>query len=338
VNPRKIPLEDRDRIESLYKKLNSIPKIAEIYGVAGITVWRYLKRHNIETRPKGIKAPTYRKINENAFNVLNENSEYWMGFLYADGNISLIKTINQTTKQFSCFLQTQDKKHIQKCLDFLETDYKIKLKKSRGANLGYLVKGELFGFQITNPKLVDDLISHGFTTKKSESGSITNENLLNSRHFWRGLIDGDGSIGFISKAPSFSLIANEEMMGHFYNYIYREVLFDKIFRTAYQLKSGQSFAHHIHFEYNDAKLLVDHFYSNCTIYLDRKMEKAKKIHGWVGKRKPINHEEHSKIADMLLRGFKIREILEELDFNSKSAIHSTKITIGLPIKKRKQKS
>ena len=44
MNPRKIPLEDRDRIESLYKKLNSIPKIAEIYGVAGITVWRYLKR------------------------------------------------------------------------------------------------------------------------------------------------------------------------------------------------------------------------------------------------------------------------------------------------------
>ena len=29
------------------------------------------------------------KVNENYFDVLNENSSYWLGFLYADGYVRM---------------------------------------------------------------------------------------------------------------------------------------------------------------------------------------------------------------------------------------------------------
>ena len=69
MSKRKIPIEDRNKIRTLYEELNSIPKLAKIYNVAWMTMWQYLKRHNIKTRKKGIKSPTYSRINENAFSV-----------------------------------------------------------------------------------------------------------------------------------------------------------------------------------------------------------------------------------------------------------------------------
>ena len=227
---RKIPIEDRDKIDSLYKKLNSIPKVAHMYDVTPMSMWRYMKKHQIETRKKGIKAPTFHTIDENAFSSLNEQNEYWMGFLYADGFIVKQKIKSGTSKRFGCFLKSTDKSHIQKCLDFLNTDYQIRTKKSRGVSIiggkEYIIKGEGVGFQITNSKIVDDLIGYGFTTHKSWSGLITDKRLLKSIHFWRGLIDGDGSIGYSRGEPIFSLIANELMVKEFHNYIYKYILYN----------------------------------------------------------------------------------------------------------------
>ena len=40
----KIPPKDKNKIQSIYKKLNSITPIADMYGVTPTNMWRYLGR------------------------------------------------------------------------------------------------------------------------------------------------------------------------------------------------------------------------------------------------------------------------------------------------------
>ena len=65
---------------------------------------------------------------------------------------------------------------------------------------------------------------YGFTPRKSWDGCITDQRLLNSRHFWRGMIDGDGSIGYRKRDgyPLLSLVGTKIMIDQFRYFIYKE--------------------------------------------------------------------------------------------------------------------
>ena len=299
-----------------YKDLRSIKKVAEKFNVTELGMYSYMKRNNIKIRKQGKRPSPYTCIDENAFSELNEFSEYWIGFLYADGNTTKLKRKGAGySKWFSCFLKKEDKNHIIKALDFLKTDYEIRFKKSTGKTVingkEYKLKGEGCGFQITNDKLVDDLLSYGFTSKKSWEGKITDKRLLKSRHFWRGYIDGDGSIGYYKNGPNFSVLANDLMMKEFHKYIYKNVLHDNIFESetfnrtkTLRLKNFSGW---------NAYLLMIHFYKNSNISLDRKIKIVNNcINNWKPKRKYIQHTIKSQVCDIIIQGYNYKKCNLEL--------------------------
>lgn len=214
----KLKTEHKDTIQRQYNNLGSLQKVSELYNVSSVTMWRFAKKNNIK-----IKAHINRKysIDENVFSSLNEYSEYWIGFLYADGHINVKRNV------IFLYINAIDKSHIQNCLKFFKTNYKTVTRTGFGFNKYY----KQYGFQITNKKIINDLISYGFTQRKSWNGSITNKKLLNSCHFWRGMLDGDGSIGFIKKdIPSIGLIATKKMSEEYNRYVYKYILFNNINR------------------------------------------------------------------------------------------------------------
>jgi len=115
--------------------------------------------------------------------INNEQKAYWLGFVSADG------CITDTTLSFA--LARRDREHLIKLKSSLSSEHPIK-------DVITVVKHKEYPqsqLQICSTELISDLETHGLHRHKSASLKPANnlpEEL--ARHYWRGLLDGDGSI------------------------------------------------------------------------------------------------------------------------------------------------
>ena len=63
------------------------------------------------------------KVNESYFDILNDNSAYWLGFLYADG---YVRMKDGRSGELKLKLKDTDKNHIEKFLSEIESNHSIK--------------------------------------------------------------------------------------------------------------------------------------------------------------------------------------------------------------------
>ena len=72
-------------IDLYTNKQLSMNKIAQQLGISDSTVKKFLTEENIEIRKKRVSYD----VKENLFNTIKtEEDAYWLGLLYADGNVS----------------------------------------------------------------------------------------------------------------------------------------------------------------------------------------------------------------------------------------------------------
>jgi hypothetical protein len=119
---------------------------------------------------------------------LSAEDLYWCGVIHADGSIS---------RQYLRLKIGQRERHLlEEFLRFLGQDSKI-THVVRQTNFGH---SELY--TATTRKSVVELLDLGV-----KSTPVTE--LYSSRHFWRGLIDGDGSVGIYAGKPSIHLCSGK---------------------------------------------------------------------------------------------------------------------------------
>jgi hypothetical protein len=123
------------------------------------------------------------KVNEEYFDVLNENSAYWLGFLYADGYVRLRNGRSGTLK---LKLKDTDRNHIEKFLNDIDSDHPIKC--------GIDGKSKFCLTSVNSNKMVKRLFELGCVNNKTFKIRLPDltQNLMS--HFIRGYFDGDGSI------------------------------------------------------------------------------------------------------------------------------------------------
>jgi hypothetical protein len=132
-------------------------------------------------------------VNENYFeNIDTEDKAYWLGFLYADGCVRLREGGELRLK-----LKKSDKNHIELFNKCLNSNYPIKNEIYYAGIKKYKCESEYVN--ISNTKLVKDLIKQGCIQTKTFKIKFPdlNENLMN--HFIRGYFDGDGCIYKVKK-------------------------------------------------------------------------------------------------------------------------------------------
>lgn len=99
--------------ESVINYINSglnLTEIAKIYNISGPQITRLLKKYNF-TIPN--------KFNEHVFDVIDtEEKAYWLGFIYADGNVS--KAGDKQIYSFEISLKEDDYNHLMKFNKFVE--------------------------------------------------------------------------------------------------------------------------------------------------------------------------------------------------------------------------
>jgi hypothetical protein len=192
-------------------------------------------------------------VNEDFFSEINnEESAYWLGFLFADGYVRSNKL-----KFVRLKLAIKDIDHLYKFKEALNSDHNVEEYDS------------YCQITIGSKKIVDDLIKNGCTPNKGMKIRLPNNigsDLMN--HFIRGYFDGDGCIShrgcnsYVSSIISNTNFSTDvrNLLG--YGYLYS----DSKNRNLANLTFNK-----------DCLRFRDYIYKNAKVYLKRKFDGFKEM-------------------------------------------------------------
>jgi len=253
-----------NQVKDLYLKGETITEILKITNKSRGTIINWLKNLGIYNRNRDYKKHNY--TNLDFFHEINtEEKAYWLGFIYADGNIFSNKK-TYTTK-LTIDLNVKDKNHLQK---FANIFNKIVDQFPSSPHLTWLV--------INNKQLYTDLLNHGIEERKTYA-LTTNvldyipDNLMN--HFIRGYFDGDGCIYYYKtkRKCKFLLYGTKDFLIKIQIIMKQKIeqlsetdlnFINNIFELRYE-------------KHDNIRKIFDWLYKDSTVWLERKREKFEDI-------------------------------------------------------------
>lgn len=210
---------------------------------------KYLKQKGIKIIPNGKQ-----DIDSNIFSKIDtEEKAYWLGFMYADGNLS------STTNHVSLELSLKDEEHLIKFNNFLSKSKNIRKDNLRCRCI------------FKDSKIYNDLISLGCMPKKSlvlkfPKSTQVPKNLIH--HFVRGYVDGDGSIYVSNSNINISVLGTVE----FLTKLIKVLNLPK--RNLYKNnKQNNSNCYFFQYSGKNAISFINILYKDATVYLERKRKK-----------------------------------------------------------------
>lgn len=198
-------------------------------------------------------------FDENYFQDINTSEKaYWLGFLFADGNIYK----NQMTLK----LQRRDEKHLIKFKETLLSEHPI----HRGKNDSH--KNSYYSsLVIGSKKLCAHLINSGMIPRKSLTLEFPRLSKNLNRHFIRGYFDGDGCIYVNTKKNNHKTWSIYSGSKNFITEL-QKILEKELGITIYNNKQNNGYR-----VYGSNKLSVqsifDYIYKDASVYLERKYNK-----------------------------------------------------------------
>ncbi len=213
-------------------------------------------------------------------NIDDEHKAYWLGFLYADGYILSKRTRSghgNENQSFGFSISIQDVELLEKFKQDLKSNHPINIYKN---NTGFKTESSYGRILITSQHLVDNLKKYGMVENKTTIVNMPNLSPQLIPHFIRGLSDGDGSV-IISHLKNGSLKYNwqltstKEMCQGILDFI------EKPYLSLYQRFPER----HVNnwtlsiCGNNQVVEVLNKFYANATIYLERKYKKYVEMRG-----------------------------------------------------------
>lgn len=210
--------------------------------------------------------------NEHYFDEIDtEEKAYWLGFLFADGNISKPKRVIQGVEKpwyrIEVSLKYEDVTHLEKFRAALQMEASIK--KSH-TNFEQCERARL---AFNSKHMWNTLNNYGCTPCKSKTLTFPNTSIFKDktliRHFIRGYVDGDGCLSYCDQNHSrahLSILGTKNVLEHIQDWIplqFKLQVYGKSEENVQQLSIvGKT-----------AFFIANYLYSNCTIRLDRKYNK-----------------------------------------------------------------
>lgn len=171
-------------ILDLYASGHSTRSIGAKLKISKSTVNGVLVRNGIEVRKaEGCKNPTFFQ------SVSSQEKAYWLGFISADGCI-VATPRHPEGDHLAVSLNIRDRGHLAKLRDALGANASVRT----GIQSGF---GKQTGFAtlaVGSRELTDDLVRLGVTPRKSTTMQPWEGPAHLMRHYWRGMVDGDGSL------------------------------------------------------------------------------------------------------------------------------------------------
>lgn len=245
----------KEDIIARYDQGESSNDISKSFNVTGGAVLAFLKRQGISRRNSLQSAKRKYTLNEDFFqNIDSESKAYWLGFLAADGGVN--------HKRLMITLKYDDYDHLYKFKKDIQATQHITYRKHNKRDSHFVV------LEIVSRPLVKSLAQYNIIPNKTftvKPPQISDDLI---RHYWRGVIDGDGCLTRTwyntHSCWTVYLCGNQYIVGGFRDWLfnlgfkYRDIRPDRnIFRLAYKGKK---------LPYDIGSVL----YEGATVYLDRK--------------------------------------------------------------------
>ena len=237
----------------------SLTKLGDKYNIKRQTLSTYFKKWGYEI----VNQQNRCRLNEQVFDNINtETQYYWLGFLYADGNIS------SKGNRLEVRLSINDLDHLEKFRSFLELSTPIRTGICNGHGFCHL--------SVRNKHIWNTLNSYGCTPVKSLTLKMPPKeffgNITNFLHFIRGYIDGDGCLCVYKDnnkiRTCLSLVGTENFLMAI-NHVFKGIGYLRS-KTSINYKNK---AFELKFSDVPSRKIARMLYANATIYLDRKYKK-----------------------------------------------------------------
>lgn len=254
------------KIEEMYAKRRPMSWIMRETGYSDKKIKEYLQENGLWNGHKSMRLYTDEFFFDN---IDTEEKAYWLGFIFADGYLTLPRTIGIE-------LKSDELNHLNKFKQAVQSEHEIHVYN----------KNSTFGPQtncricFSSQHMFDILVGYFKSQRKTYEGEfpiLKDESLI--RHLIRGFFDGDGSIsihndknkngtlkfniGFTGRKSVLEYI--EEQSG--FNWSWSQRWPDRPVDN-YQISCGRV---------DDSLKFLDYMYKDCTVYLDRKYEKYLQI-------------------------------------------------------------
>lgn len=197
----------------------------------------------------------------------NPDISYFVEFSMMDGHMS---QQSRNRGKLSIELSSRDYDILSKFKDMFKNSHLT----HRIRNTNFKDDYESVIFSIYNKEIRDELINIGF--KYGEKNFFIPNNIV-TRDFWRGIIDADGSLGFMkSGRPFVSLVISDELMKDEYLLLIKMITGkDKNVN-----RNKRDNVYNIMITDEDAQELVKLLYYNECLAIDRKLNMAHEILSW----------------------------------------------------------
>ena len=249
-----------EQIEAMVKRYaegDDLTTIAEAFGFKRNWVWTTLCKRGVAMRTNSECHRTLR-VKEDAFEVRGEITEeqaYWAGFLMADGCVG---QVSDNGFSIALGLAICDKPHVERFRDFVCPDAPVSIMK-HGTSAAVRVKSK---------KMADDLAKFGIVPRKSLIAKATDIVRFN-KHFWRGEIDGDGSVKKDDGYYKVMLCGSGDLMNQFIEFC------GTVIEGFVPKRAANRRIFRVDIAGIKAVLMMERLYDRCSVALPRKQEVAK---------------------------------------------------------------
>jgi transposase-like protein len=286
----KVTDDQKVRIVELYTSGESTLQIGQRLQVSPATVNRWLHRRGVVLRgPR--ETSTKCQICHNSFDELTPDAAYWIGFLFADGSVSSCGQSGTVSVRISeC-----DRDHLVKLRAFLGSTHTISA--GPAGNYGGYPSRPSARFSVRSARLAQQLLSLG-----RYEGPI-NDTLIQSCDFWRGVVDGDGSLGILATGYAYlGLVGSHRLLEAFLLFLKGNGLGARMTirsdKTIFQVATAGY----------TAEKIVSFLYRNAEVALDRKAASAARIAAARDARLSAERSRLAQIADWYQGGASLKLI------------------------------
>lgn len=244
------------QIENLIKEGKTATDICKQLQISKSALFRTLNKLNLQI-PNHHNAL---KFDNTVFDIINtEEKAYWLGFLYADGNVSSTNNVISITLQYS------DISHLEKFNNFIKNKNSVKEGIIRLSNKEY----KICKLSVCNKHFKESLIKLGCFPRKSLILEFPNLNIFTDKNlvydFIRGYVDGDGCLTFSKSGRlELSILGTKEFLSGILN------IFPNKFKSLHKIKRLSTNVYKISNCGDNADYVTSILYKNANIYLERK--------------------------------------------------------------------
>lgn len=252
-------LTDQQKIDvlRLYQEGYTCQSLSEQFGVVDESIRSLLKRRGIDRRTRKYVA------DESFFDEIDcEAKAYWLGFIFADGNVS------GTTVAIA--LNEKDKSQLEAFCRAVNTDNPLEFRPSNNS----------WKAKVHSRHMVNTLKELGCVERKSKVIKVPDisEGLLH--HFYRGHFDGDGWITYRMQSGKWKSwktgVASQSF--EFLNTLHRWVVRSNNREVGSLFQRGNGKCWTLDFSGKQSSLdFLNLLYDGASIFLARKMQKYLEI-------------------------------------------------------------